>query len=236
MERLIDFHTHILPEVDDGSRSVDESLLMLKTLFNQETKTVVLTPHFYADDESVDTFLRRRNAAYERLMEKAPLDAPNMVLGAEVRYYPGISHLQDLEKLRIEGTKFLLLEMPFSAWTEYVISEVIDIAGRGGITLVMAHIERYLSFVNSEVISRLINNGVLFQISASFFSGFFNSVRALKMLKGNRIHFIGSDCHNVSDRAPNMNAAYRTIIKNLGEAAAEEFFNYGNELFLQNKI
>jgi len=233
---LIDFHTHILPEIDDGSRSVDESVLMLKTLANQKTKKVILTPHFYADDESIDGFLSRRNTAYERLVEKVPSGGPNIVLGAEVRYYPGISHLQDLKKLRIEGTKFLLLEMPFNSWTEHVISEVIDIASRGKITLVIAHFERYIPFVNNEVFSRLIDNGVLFQANASFFGGFFKSVRALKMLKGNRIHFIGSDCHNASDRAPNMNVAYRTILKNLGEVAAEEFFNYGNELFLQNQI
>lgn len=233
---MIDFHTHILPEVDDGSRSIDESLFMLNVLSNQKTKKVILTPHFYADDESVDDFLSRRNAAHERLMEKAPFDGPKMVLGAEVKYYPGISRLQDLKKLRIEGTKFLLLEMPYNSWTEHIITEVLDIASRGKITLVIAHFERYIPFVSNEVLSRLINNGVLIQANASFFSGFIKSARALKLLKENRIHFIGSDCHNASDRAPNMNVAYRTIIKKLGENAAEEFFNYGNELFLQNQI
>ncbi len=233
---MIDFHTHILPAVDDGSRSIDESLLMLRALSEQNTKKVVLTPHFYADNESVDSFLNRRNEAYELLKAKAPPDSPNTVLGAEVRYYAGIGHLQELKKLRIDGTKLLLLEMPFSHWTEHSLSEVLDIAGRGNITLVLAHIERYLPFITGNIFQRLADNGVLFQANASFFDGFFKSAKAIKMLKKNRIHFIGSDCHNASERRPNMTTAFQTLNRRLGEYAAKKFFDYGNQLFLQNQI
>ena len=126
--------------------------------------------------------------------------------------------------------------MPFKHWTELDVSEVLNIAARGDVTLVLAHIERYLPYIDDKLLSRLNDNGVLFQANASFFSGFLKSGRAVKMLKENKIHFVGSDCHNLSNRAPNMNVAYQTIIKKLGVVAAEEFFNYGNELFLENKI
>ena len=232
---MIDFHTHILPCVDDGSKSIDESLLMLKSLADQNVKKVIATPHFYANDESVSEFIRRRNDAYELLMDKAP-DTPQIILGAEVRYYDGISHLQELKQLRIEGTKFLLLEMPFSHWTEYAIKEIIDIANRGKITLVLAHIERYLPLLSKKTLTRLASNGVLFQANASFFNGMFSTSKAVKMLKENRIHFIGSDCHNTSDRVPNMQKAIQAIKKRIGESAVEDYLEFGNDLFLQNQI
>jgi len=232
---VIDFHAHILPQVDDGSKSVDESLCMLKSLAEQNVKTVVATPHFYANDESVDEFLARRQKSYEILMQKAS-GPPNIILGAEVRYYDGISHLQDLKKLRIEGTRFLLLEMPFTKWTEYEVKEVIDIAGRGKITLVLAHIERYLSFVNSDLLERLTRNGVLFQTNANFFDGVFKLPKAIRMLKNNQIHFIGTDCHNSSGRAPNMYKAIQALKKRIGEDAFEDYLSYVNDLFKQNYI
>ena len=109
---VIDFHTHVLPAVDDGSKSVEQSIEMLASLAEQSANTVVATPHFYANDESVEDFLEKRNRAYEILKSHGRFEQ-NIILGAEVRYYDGISHLQDLKKLRIEGTKLLLIEMPF---------------------------------------------------------------------------------------------------------------------------
>ena len=66
---MIDFHTHILPKVDDGSRSLEQSLAMLNELKKQGVKKLVATPHFYANDESVESFLERRNRVYAELKE-----------------------------------------------------------------------------------------------------------------------------------------------------------------------
>jgi len=232
---VIDFHTHILPGVDDGSKSVEESLLMLHAMADQGVKIAAATPHFYANDESVESFLMRRSAAYEPLVKEAP-KVPEIVLGAEVRYYDGISHLRELNDLRIEGTKFLLLEMPFRRWTDYAIGEVIDMATRGKITLVLAHIDRYLPFVKKETLVRLIRGGVLFQVNASFFQGVFTAPKALKMLREGMIHFIGTDCHNTQDRAPNMGKALDIIGKKMGSDTVSDFLSFGNELFLQNQF
>lgn len=232
---MIDFHTHILPNVDDGSKGVEESAFMLTRLFEQGVNKVIATPHFYANDESVDEFLLRRNAAFEKL-SKNGCDVSKIILGAEVRYYDGISHLQDLKKLRIEGTRFLLLEMPFNKWTDYAINEVIDIANRGKISLVLAHIDRYLPIISKSVIAKLSANGVLFQANSSFFDSFFKASKAIKMLKENKIHFIGSDSHNMSDRSPNMNYAINVIKKKLGNDSLVEYIVFSNNLFEQNII
>ena len=118
---MIDWHSHILPGVDDGSRDPDESLELLKMLKAQEIGTVIATPHIHANIESPDQFCERRKAAYEELSGAIPEGMPKIRLGAEVRYYPGIEKMSDLKKLRIEGTKLLLLEMPMSKWTEYTV-------------------------------------------------------------------------------------------------------------------
>ena len=116
---MIDWHSHILPEMDDGSKNVEESLCLMKMLAEQGVDTVIATPHFYANDESVDSFLERRAVSYEKLQTQLSDSLPEVLLGAEVSYYPGISRMADLKRLKIEKTQLLLLEMPMSKWKEY---------------------------------------------------------------------------------------------------------------------
>ncbi len=229
---MLDFHAHILPRVDDGSRSVAESLAMLESMREQGITTVVATPHFYADDESVDAFLDRRNAALEALRERPP-NSPDIRLGAEVRYYEGIGRLPDLAKLRIQDSRLLLLEMSFGPWSEYAVREVIDIAAQGKIIPVLAHVERYLFLQKKDVATRLLENGVLFQTNASFVVSRRYRRRALKMMANNQLHFIGSDCHNLTSRPPNAGSAFSLVEKKLGKSFATAFVNYQRELLLQ---
>lgn len=231
---MLDFHTHILPGVDDGSRSVDESLQMLEHMQVQGIETVVATPHFYANDESVDDFLARRDAALGALRERSP-SGPDILLGAEVRYYEGISRMPDLKKLRIEGSRLLLLEMPFRPWTEYAVKEVIDIACQGRIIPVIAHVERYLFQQKKGVAERLLESGALFQVNATFLTGWRSRRRAMSMIQKGQIHFIGSDCHNLTDRPPNAAEAFSLLEKRLGSDLATAFSYYGCELLLHSK-
>lgn len=110
---MIDFHTHILPGMDDGSKSVEESIWLLQEETRQGVDTVMLTPHYYADENSPVDFLRRRYAAWKRLSEAWCREFPKVRLGAEVQYFEGICGIEDIRHLRIVGTNFLLLEMPF---------------------------------------------------------------------------------------------------------------------------
>ena len=83
---MIDFHSHILPGIDDGSKDAATSLLMLNALKKQGADTVCATSHFYATQRSVERFLFRRQEAWDRLCEVLPQDAPRILLGAEVLY------------------------------------------------------------------------------------------------------------------------------------------------------
>ena len=233
---MLDFHSHLLPSVDDGSNDMQESLLMLSSMASQGVSKVAATPHFFAGVESVDSFVERRDAAYSSLVKNTFDGCPEIVPGAEIRYYNGIAHLEGLEKLTLQNTRFLLIEMPFQKWTEFSIREICDISNLGKYTVVLAHIERYLKYQSNIVIERLLQNGVLFQCNATFFISGFASRKAFKMLDKMQIHFIGSDCHNMTSRPPNLIKAIDKIAKKFGDGFADDFINYGNELFLDNTI
>ncbi len=228
---MIDFHSHILPEMDDGSRSVEESVLMLKALAEQGTEKVVATPHFYANDESVLSFLSRRRASFEKLEASDSHLMPKVILGAEVRFYDGISKLEGLDSLCIQGTRLLLLEMSMQRWTEYTLKEIIDISCRGKVIPVIAHLDRYMKFQSSDALNRLLANGVLMQINANFVYGLLTRRKAFGLLKNSAVHFLGSDCHNLSDRAPDIGKAFDIIKNKLGRDFLLSFENYANEFF-----
>ena len=227
---MVDFHSHILPGVDDGSRSVEESLQLLDMLREQQVSAVVASPHFYANEQSVQEFLSRRQAAYETLSAQMQPDHPPIRLGAEVRFYPGISHLEELRSLCLEGTRLLLLEMPMTRWTDYTVKELLDMVNSRGVTLVLAHIERYRQLQDARVLDRLLRAGVLMQVNATFFTERLTRHRALKMLGNQMIHFIGSDCHGTRVRPPHMGEAIEIIGKKLGEGFLSQMNEFASEM------
>lgn len=213
---MVDFHTHVLPCVDDGSKSVEESVKMVQALAQQGVKLVAATPHFYADHQSVDSFLSRRAEAYEMLTASLPENSPGIVLGAEVSYYEGISRLVGLERLRFEGGRALLLEMPCARWHDSCVRELLQISSRPDLRLVIAHGERYLHLQSNSVINALLENDVYIQTNASTLSRLFERGKAIKLLRSGVYHLLGSDCHNLTSRPPSIGDAYALVEKKLG--------------------
>lgn len=224
---MIDWHNHILPALDDGSKDVAESITMMEMQTSQGVKTVIATPHFYANDQSVETFIKRRRASLQELEKSLGESAPEIILGAEVKYYQGISRMEDLKELQIEGTKLLLLEMPTCRWTEYMVRELIELSGSGKVQVVLAHVERYLNLQNQKVWERIFENGILIQTNASFFTSLSTRRRAIRLLKEGKIHFVGSDCHNTTTRPPKIGTAYNIIEKKLGREYLSQMFEFG---------
>lgn len=209
---MIDLHTHVLPGMDDGSGSVAESLEMLEAIAAQGISHVAATPHFYAGENGLEIFLDRRAAAaaeLRRYCRRAGL--PKLLLGAEVRYFEGMSRTEGLEALRIEGSELLLLELPFSVWPDRLIGEVSELCRRPGIQIVLAHIERYFDRQPPELWDRLWKAGALNQCNAGFFLRWRTRRKALRMLERGRIHFIASDCHNPSTRPPRLGEALEAV-------------------------
>ena len=219
---MIDFHSHILPGIDDGSRNVKMSLGMIEALGRQGVDTICATSHFYVTQRTPEHFLERRQEAYELLEPVLNDDAPRILLGAEVLYFPGISRLESLPSLCLEGTDVLLLEMPFTEWQEYWVREVCDLALGREFTILLAHIERYYAQQPRQVWDRLLDLDVLMQANADYFLQqdsifrFRNRNSAVKLLREGRIHLLGTDTHNLTSRPPRMKEARDVIREELG--------------------
>lgn len=223
---MLDFHSHLIPGVDDGSKDISMSVGMLNMWREQGADLVCATPHFYADSTSPERFLARRDSAYRSLTEALKntpdgIDSyPAIALGAEVYYYRGLSSCGDLNSLCLQGTKLLLVEMPFERWTDYMIREISEIKSMGLIP-VAAHIERYLKAQSSDKINDLLDSGILIQCNASFFLSLRTRKAAYRMLSDHMIDFIGSDAHNLTTRVPDIGPCMASIEKKLGTEALD---------------
>ncbi len=224
---MIDFHSHILPGMDDGSQSIEESCAMIRMQAEQGIKTAIATPHFYANSESVESFLARREEAFESLRKHLPENAPEIRLGAEVRFYQGISRLKELEKLRIQNSKLLLLEMPMMRWDESTLRELTELSSRSRIEVVLAHVERYLPLQDLDILEKIRQRGVLMQVNANFFLSLRTRRRALSLLKKGYLQFVGSDCHDLKLRPPKIGKAFAVIQKKCGETFYSQMSEYG---------
>ena len=184
---------------------------MLRELGKQGVDGVAATPHFYAERMSPGSFFERRQRAWEKLKPHLTEDMPEVRLGAEVRYFEGINRYAGLEAFCIEGTELLLIEMPNGVWTSRMISALLELNRREGLTVILAHIERYLRQQKEETWSLLLESGIRMQANASFFTGSFTKGKAIKLFRSGGIHLLGTDCHNMSSRKPDMAEAMDII-------------------------
>lgn len=234
---MTDLHTHILPGIDDGAQNVEESLTMLRMERSQGVDTVVLTPHFYRDRENPKRFLRRRQEAAmalaRRVMELSEREKealPQMLLGAEVTWWPDMADWEELPEMCIDDTGNLLLELPFTPWTDRMIYQLHELYGRTGITPIIAHLERYLKIQRPEYIREVLQLGVPVQVSAGVLLYPLARGGAMKLLRHGQACVVASDCHNCVKRPPNMAAAMELLRKKLGEDSVNTLIRRGNKL------
>ena len=223
---MIDFHSHILPGIDDGSKNTQMSLAMIEEEKKQGVHTIVATPHFYADEDSVERFLKRRAHSYERLQEEAEknnVELPKMYLGAEVYYFSGIGQASMIPELCIQGTGILLLEMPFTQWTSDMLDNVRALVNRPNMKVVLAHIERFYDFQKrKEVWDEIMDLPIYRQMNAGPFLNWKKRRKCLKLLKQQGEVLLGSDCHNTDRRKPNLDMGYSFIREKIGQNAVDE--------------
>ena len=223
---MIDFHTHILPNIDDGSRSQTESSQLLQEEVRQGVSQIVATPHFYADRMQIDDFLNKRRQSFTAW--QASLDGTDdarlltrcreIRLGAEVYFFPGMGRADRLRELTIEGTDTILVEMPFAQWTEDVFRELQDIINRQKLQIVLAHIERYPEFQRDKgILNRVLQLPLTLQINGgSFLKGRTRRKFCVNLLREKQNVILGSDCHNMTSRRPNLQEARAYIEKKCG--------------------
>ena len=224
IDGIIDFHSHILSKVDDGSRSVEESIAMLRKAAEQGINHVIATPHFYPQNDTPERFLKRREKAEMALREEMSKHSglPQLSVGAEVYYFTGISDSEAMLQLTIDKKRCILLEMPIGPWTDRVYQDLEDLYSKQGLLPIVAHVERYFGrFSTYGIPQQLEELPVLVQANAEFFLQRSTSAKALRMLKKKQIHLLGSDCHDLTSRKPNLMEAVALIEKKLGEDATD---------------
>lgn len=231
----IDFHTHLLPNLDDGSRSVEESREMLAALQTQGVGRIVATPHFYSHKARLDDFLQKRKAAYDQLLAVCPDAAQKLLLGAEVSFFRGMGKADRIEELCISGTKAMLIEMPFAQWGHSEVAELHLILNRG-ITPIIAHIERYFSFQKDlEALNEIINLPVLLQINAQALQQWRTRRFVFKLMDHGFPVLLGTDCHNMQKRRPDMDAGRKILAQKYGQSCLTQMDALGAKLLNMEK-
>lgn len=233
---MLDIHSHFLPKMDDGSKSTEMSMEMLRESRRQGVNTIVSTSHFYGTEESPESFLRRRRHAAEKLLPLLSEAEPEIILGAEVFYYPGISHSDSIPQLAIEGTDLIMIEMPFITWSDRIFEELITLQYNHRLHIVLAHVERYQAIQKRAVFESLFEQPFYFQCNASAFTSRRSRKLALKMIDRGQLHFLGTDCHNTERRPPNMKEARAVIEKKLSPGAWRRLTHEFDERFNEHRI
>ncbi|MBQ4381384.1 MAG: capsular polysaccharide biosynthesis protein [Oscillospiraceae bacterium] len=218
----VDLHSHFLPGIDDGSKDLDMTRAMLTMCAEQGVDLMCATPHFYADSMRLKSFLSRRQEAYEKTRPVADELGIDIALGAEVAFFAGMSDADGIEALCYEGTKTMLVEMPFREWTDKDIREIEKLL-RGGIRPVIAHMERFFRFQKGRRLTdAMFDLPVYVQLNAECLLGFMDRLRYLKFFGDGRAQLLASDCHNTTSRSPNLAQGRAVVEKKYGPESLEK--------------
>ena len=187
---MIDIHTHILPNVDDGSDSLETSIYLLKQEINEGITKVILTPHQNKKTLDKDNLINKFN----RFKEEVKDLNIEILLGSEIYYYEELKDdLKNGKILTINNSKYFLIE--FSTRTEFNIKDIVYDYHILGYKPIVAHIERY-DYLSLEDYYEISKYALIQVNSKSFFEKDYKKTCML-LLKNNLIDFIASDCHNI---------------------------------------
>ena len=224
---MIDIHNHIFPNIDDGSKSTEMSINMLKYAYEQGVTDVVNTVHFQHPlflniDHSLENFERIAKSLQSKLDE---LEIPIKIhLGSEVFYYENLLKISDEPLTTMGGGKYMLIEFSPKNIPNSQKQTLFDLKIRG-ITPIIAHPERYkLVQENFNIIYDWINAGCLIQVDAGSLLGLMGE-RAKKsshlIVKENCCHILASDAHNDSNRNFCIKDAYDYVKNIIGKKNSE---------------
>lgn len=223
--KLIDIHTHIIPNVDDGSNSFKESFMMLEEMINQGVTDVFATPHVHSNATKApwETQVEQFNV----LKEKAKHLDINLHLGAEARYRKNLQ--TNYEDYKIVGTNYILME--FSWYTKDDVHGVLKTLKAKGLIPIVAHVERY-SYLTIDDYIKMKEDGVLLQVNTGAILGIDKEAwqKAAKVLIDNKLaDFVASDSHNTVNRLANLKEGYCFLKDKIDE-------KYLNDLFYNNAL
>ena len=236
---MIDFHTHILPNIADGSRSIEETFNLIKEAKNVGFEAIISTSHYI--EEYYETNAPERevwiNAIYENLQAKN-IDI-NLYLGNEIYLSENIIKLLEEGKAStINDTSYVLFEMPLNAEPMNLYDVIYEMM-QYKLVPILAHPERY-SFVQKEpeLIYDLIEKGVLMQANFGSILGIYGEKAQMivrKFFESNMIHFLGTDVHRQNSIYPKVPEALVEITRIIGDEKVKELTKINPRLVLHNK-
>lgn len=225
MRKYVDIHSHMLPGVDDGAQTMEETLEMLRISYEEGARGVVFTPHYegghnaYQPEQLEDIYRKVKDAALEHWKDM------DIYLGNELLYEQGVAeHVKDARVHRMNGTKYVLVE--FNIRIHYKeLYHAVQKLQKMRFRPIIAHVERYRCLVkHPEHIAELCRMGVYLQMNMSSVVGsmFREEVRwCRKLLKEQKISFLGTDAHDAKHRAPHTKEALKWMEKHLEDTYLE---------------
>ncbi len=236
---MIDFHSHILPNIDDGSRSIEETFNLIKEAEKAGFQAIISTSHYLEGYYETDAPEREVwiSAIYENLKTKNI--NINLYLGNEIYLSDNIIKLLEEGKAStINDTSYVLFELPMNNEPLNLYNIVYEMM-QNKLVPVLAHPERY-SYMQKEpeLIYDLIEKGVLMQCNFGSIIGQYGQKAQLiveKLLENNMVHFLGSDVHRENTIYPLIPEILRKIEEIIGKEELERITTVNPKLALQNK-
>lgn len=224
---MIDIHNHLINNVDDGSRSFEESIKVLSDLSSNGITDVILTPHFIPETKYVSSKIDniKKMKELQNELKSNNIDI-NLYIGNEIYIDKNIvDYIKKNKMCSLNNTEYILVELPMSGiYPDYqdIFYSLIDI----GFKVVLAHPERYTSFQNSfNRLYELRDLGVLFQCNIDSILGFYGKEAKKfmkRMLKEKLVSFIGTDIHNAKDDYSYIEKAKNKFKKYLSDSEIED--------------
>ncbi len=234
--QLYDMHSHILPEFDDGAKSVEESLTLIDCLRKQGVTNICLTPHFYTNETSLEDFVKSRREAFEKFRPFIPEDI-NIVLGTEVYVTKFLFGNDDLSELTYGNSGYILTEFAYSSsFGSSTMNSFSRLTENYGLIPVMPHVERYPALIdNPEIIQELKDMGAVIQTNISNYTknaSMFKRRKLLKLISKGLIDIIGSDAHSLNHNTPEVySEAISCISDKCGQQTVERMMNNAANIF-----
>ena len=237
---MIDMHSHILWDMDDGAESQEESLSMAAIALEEGIDTIVATPHCI-EEQDLEAFAKRVEERCKSL-QKALNDkgiSLNIIPAAEIYMDPDILERPGLDKLTIGDTHYILVEMPMGEVPKYAEDFLYHLQLKG-FTPIIAHPERNRGIIEQpNILARFIDLGSLTQINTGSISGFFGSKVqecARILITHNMGHVLGTDSHSNGRRGPYIKQAVENLCNWLDKNSADKIIYHNPETVLKGDI
>ena len=236
---MIDIHCHILPEVDDGSRSLNESIEMAMIAKEQGITKIVNTSHYHPDfrykkgEESLKELEDFNNVLKENMIDI------EVVIGNEIYYTKDlIKEIDELDFYTLNNSRYILIELPPTNFPKDLCNIVYELKEKNYIP-VFAHVERYREVQeNPELIYEVINAGAIIQVNSHSILG--KSGKELQkvcntLLNRNMVHVVGTDAHSSKRRTPIFLDAYKYVSEKYSKEMADDLFIKNNNAIINNE-